>query len=145
LAVVTEGFGGDPGQKNNTRKKHGHRFTQISAVKNKKKDTPSFKVDSTFSFRVYLCLSASAPLALLSFSCGIIKIGSEFGKERRQYELHVTIEQDEAGYYVAEVPALPAVFRREKKLIKRLLRTIKEAIEGCLRSWNPNNPLIPPI
>jgi hypothetical protein len=35
-------------------------------------------------------------------------------------KLHVVVEKDEPGYYVAEVPALPgAVFLREKPVKKR--------------------------
>ena len=39
-------------------------------------------------------------------------------------KLHVIIEKDEAGYYVAEVPALPGCFSQEN--------THEEAIEGWL-------------
>ncbi|KAF0143919.1 MAG: hypothetical protein FD156_2301 [Nitrospirae bacterium] len=46
-------------------------------------------------------------------------------------KLHVIIEQDEAGYYVAEVPALPGCFS-QGKTHDAALANIKEAIEGWL-------------
>jgi predicted RNase H-like HicB family nuclease len=46
-------------------------------------------------------------------------------------KLHVLIEQDEAGYYVAEVPALPGCFS-QGKTYDDALANIKEAIEGWL-------------
>jgi predicted RNase H-like HicB family nuclease len=44
---------------------------------------------------------------------------------------HVIIEQDEAGYYVAEVPALPGCFS-QGKTYEDAIANIKEAIEGWL-------------
>jgi predicted RNase H-like HicB family nuclease len=46
-------------------------------------------------------------------------------------KLHVIIEQDEKGYYVAEVPALPGCFSQGKTR-KEAIANIKEAIEGWL-------------
>jgi predicted RNase H-like HicB family nuclease len=46
-------------------------------------------------------------------------------------KLHVTIVQDEAGYYVAEVPALPGCMSQGKTK-EEALTNIKEAIEGWL-------------
>ena len=46
-------------------------------------------------------------------------------------KLHVIIEQDEEGYYVAEVPALPGCFSQGKTR-KEAITNIKEAIEGWL-------------
>ena len=45
--------------------------------------------------------------------------------------LHVVIEKDEAGYFVAEVPALPGCLSQGKSK-KEALENIKEAIEGWL-------------
>jgi predicted RNase H-like HicB family nuclease len=45
--------------------------------------------------------------------------------------LHINIEQDESGYYVAEVPALPGCFS-QGKTHEEALTNIKEAIEGWL-------------
>ena len=46
-------------------------------------------------------------------------------------KLHVTIEKDEAGYYVADVPALPGCLS-QGKTYDEALANIKEAIEGWL-------------
>jgi predicted RNase H-like HicB family nuclease len=46
-------------------------------------------------------------------------------------KLHVIIEQDEAGYYVAEVPALPGCLS-QGKTYEEAMSNIKEAIEGWL-------------
>ncbi|HHT9131251.1 MAG TPA: type II toxin-antitoxin system HicB family antitoxin [Candidatus Tripitaka californicus] len=46
-------------------------------------------------------------------------------------KLHVIVEKDEAGYYVAEVPALPGCLSQGKTK-EETLENIKEAIEGWL-------------
>jgi predicted RNase H-like HicB family nuclease len=46
-------------------------------------------------------------------------------------KLHVVIEQDEAGYYVAEVLALPGCLSQGKTREEALMN-VKEAIEGWL-------------
>lgn len=46
-------------------------------------------------------------------------------------KLHVHIEQDEAGYFVAEVPALPGCLSQGKTK-KEALDNVHEAIEGWL-------------
>lgn len=46
-------------------------------------------------------------------------------------KLHVVIEQDEAGYYAAEVPALPGCLSQGKKQ-EEAIANVKEAIEGWL-------------
>jgi predicted RNase H-like HicB family nuclease len=46
-------------------------------------------------------------------------------------KLHVIIERDEAGYYVAEVPALPGCLSQGRTK-EEALRNIREAIEGWL-------------
>jgi predicted RNase H-like HicB family nuclease len=46
-------------------------------------------------------------------------------------KLHVIIEQDEAGYYVAEVPALPGCLS-QGNTFDEAITNIKEAIEGWL-------------
>jgi predicted RNase H-like HicB family nuclease len=46
-------------------------------------------------------------------------------------KLHVIVEKDEAGYYVAEVPALPGCFS-QGKTYEEAISNIKEAIEGWL-------------
>lgn len=46
-------------------------------------------------------------------------------------KLHIIIEKDEAGYYVAEVPALPGCLS-QGKTYEEAITNIKEAIEGWL-------------
>jgi predicted RNase H-like HicB family nuclease len=46
-------------------------------------------------------------------------------------KLHVTIEKDEAGYYVAEVPALPGCLS-QGRTYDEAVGNIREAIEGWL-------------
>ncbi|MBI5233300.1 MAG: type II toxin-antitoxin system HicB family antitoxin [Deltaproteobacteria bacterium] len=46
-------------------------------------------------------------------------------------KLHVSVEQDEAGYYVAEVPALPGCLSQGKTM-EEALANIREAAEGWL-------------
>ena len=46
-------------------------------------------------------------------------------------KLHVNIERDEAGYYVAEVPALPGCLS-QGKTSDEAAANIKEAVEGWL-------------
>ncbi|MDI6744147.1 MAG: type II toxin-antitoxin system HicB family antitoxin [Thermodesulfovibrionales bacterium] len=46
-------------------------------------------------------------------------------------KLHIKIEQDQSGYYVAEVPALPGCLS-QGKTYEEALKNIKEAIEGWI-------------
>ncbi len=46
-------------------------------------------------------------------------------------KLHIVIEKDEAGYYVAEVPALPGCMS-QGKTYDETLANITEAVEGWL-------------
>ncbi|MEQ1796161.1 MAG: type II toxin-antitoxin system HicB family antitoxin [Nitrospira sp.] len=48
-------------------------------------------------------------------------------------KLHVVIDQDEAGYYVAEVPALPGCLSQGKTR-EEALTNVKEAIEGWMET-----------
>ncbi|MBI3811829.1 MAG: type II toxin-antitoxin system HicB family antitoxin [Nitrospirae bacterium] len=57
-------------------------------------------------------------------------------------KLHVMVEQDEAGYYVAEVPALPGCLSQGKTR-KEALANIKEAIEGWLEVMDAKHELDP--
>jgi len=50
-------------------------------------------------------------------------------------KLEVIIEQDETGYYVAEVPALPGCVS-QGKTIAEAKANIKEAIMGWLKVMN---------
>ena len=57
-------------------------------------------------------------------------------------KLHVKIEKDEAGYYVAEVPALPGCFS-QGKTYEQAIDNIKEAIEGWIEVMESKQPLDP--
>ena len=46
-------------------------------------------------------------------------------------KLHVMVEQDEAGYFVAEVPALPGCLSQGKTHAEAIAN-VKEAVEGWL-------------
>jgi len=54
-------------------------------------------------------------------------------------KLHVTVEQDEAGYYVAEVPALPGCLSHGNSR-EEAIANIKEAIEGWLEVMESKSP-----
>ncbi len=53
--------------------------------------------------------------------------------------VRVVIEKDEAGYFVAEVPALPGCFSQGKSK-KEALDNIKEAFEGWLEVMEEKHP-----
>ena len=53
--------------------------------------------------------------------------------------LHVVIEKDEAGYFVAEAPALPGCLSQGKTR-EEALENIKEAIEGWLEVMEAKHP-----
>ena len=50
-------------------------------------------------------------------------------------KLHVQIQKDEAGYYVAEVPAMPGCVSQGKTL-SEVKRNIREAIAGWVDVMN---------
>ena len=54
-------------------------------------------------------------------------------------KIHVVIEKDEAGYFVAEVPALPGCLSQGKTQ-KEALKNIKEAVEGWLEVMEAKHP-----
>jgi len=57
-------------------------------------------------------------------------------------KLHIIVEQDEAGYYVAEVPALPGCLS-QGKTSEQAIANIKEAIEGWLEVMESRQELDP--
>ena len=57
-------------------------------------------------------------------------------------KLRVTIEEDEAGYFVAEVPALPGCLSQGKSQ-NEAIANIKEAIEGWLEVMEGRRPFDP--
>ena len=54
-------------------------------------------------------------------------------------KLHVVIEKDEAGYFVAEVPALPGCLSQGKTK-EELLKNTQEAVEGWLEVMESKHP-----
>lgn len=56
---------------------------------------------------------------------------------KREYT--VIIEQDEAGYYMAEVPELDGCHTQAKSL-DELMERVREAIELCLEASQPQRP-----
>ncbi|MCX5813391.1 MAG: type II toxin-antitoxin system HicB family antitoxin [Proteobacteria bacterium] len=57
-------------------------------------------------------------------------------------KLHIIVEQDEAGYYVAEVPALPGCLS-QGKTYKEAVANIAEAVEGWLEVMESKNTYDP--
>ena len=56
-------------------------------------------------------------------------------------EFTVIIEQDEEGYYIAEVPELAGCHTQAKSL-DLLMERIKEAIQLCLEVYGEDRPSI---
>jgi len=54
-------------------------------------------------------------------------------------EFTVVIEQDEEGYYIAEVPQLKGCHTQARSL-DELLERIKEAIKLCLEVYGEESP-----
>ena len=57
-------------------------------------------------------------------------------------KLHVVIEKDEAGFYVADLPALPGCFS-QGKTHEEALENIKEAIVGWLEVMDNKHKVDP--
>jgi predicted RNase H-like HicB family nuclease len=55
-------------------------------------------------------------------------------------KVHVIVEQDEAGYYVAEVPALPGCLSQGKTYEEAIVN-VREAIEGWLETMELKQPV----
>jgi predicted RNase H-like HicB family nuclease len=60
----------------------------------------------------------------------------------RKYEFQVIIEKDEAGYYVAECPALRACYT-QGKTYEEVLENIKDVIALCLDDLKARRKRIP--
>ncbi len=52
-------------------------------------------------------------------------------EEDRNMKLQVVVEEDEAGYFAAEVPALPGCLSQGKSR-EEAIANVKEAVEGWL-------------
>ncbi len=57
-------------------------------------------------------------------------------------KVHVSIEEDEQGFFVAEVPALPGCLSQGKTR-EEAISNIKEAIEGWLEVMEMKNTIDP--
>jgi predicted RNase H-like HicB family nuclease len=57
-------------------------------------------------------------------------------------KLHVVVEEDEAGYFVAEVPALPGCLSQGKTR-DEAIANVKELSKDGLRSWRQSRRLMP--
>ena len=57
-------------------------------------------------------------------------------------KLHVVIEEDDAGYFVAEVPALPGCLSQGKTR-EEAIANIKEAIQGWLEVMEAKGDIDP--
>jgi len=54
-------------------------------------------------------------------------------------KLHVIIEQDEEGYFVAEVPAFPGCLSQGETQ-EEALENVKEAVDGWLEVMEAKHP-----
>jgi predicted RNase H-like HicB family nuclease len=63
--------------------------------------------------------------------CCIIGAMRNSGMRKTRRDFSVIIERDNAGYYVASVPALPGCHTQAKSL-DDLMERVREAIELCL-------------
>ena len=57
-------------------------------------------------------------------------------------KLHVLVEQNEAGFYTVEVPALPGCLAQGKTR-EEALANIKEAVEGWMEVMESKCPIDP--
>lgn len=55
---------------------------------------------------------------------------------RKIHEYTVIIEQDESGYYVAEVPEIKSCYTQAKSL-DELMKRIREVMQLCLEEESP--------
>lgn len=72
----------------------------------------------------------------------MVIFNSKVSKKGDNMKLHIIIEKDEAGYYVAEVPALPGCLS-QGKTYEEAITNIKEAIEGWLEVMESKQTLDP--
>ena len=61
---------------------------------------------------------------------------------KRRHAFQIIIEQDEAGYYVAECPALRACYT-QGKTYEEVIENIKDVIALCLEDLKANRKKIP--
>lgn len=61
---------------------------------------------------------------------------------KRKHVFHIIIERDEAGYYVAECPALKACYT-QGKTYEEVIENIKDVIALCLEDLRGKRKRIP--
>jgi predicted RNase H-like HicB family nuclease len=61
---------------------------------------------------------------------------------KRKHVFQIVIEQDEAGYYVAECPALRACYT-QGKTYEEVIQNIKDVIALCLKDLKARKKSIP--
>jgi predicted RNase H-like HicB family nuclease len=61
---------------------------------------------------------------------------------KRKHVFQIIIEHDEAGYYVAECPALRACYT-QGKTYEEVIENIKDVIAMCLEDLKANKKRIP--
>lgn len=62
---------------------------------------------------------------------------------KRKQAFQVIVEQDEAGYFVAECPALKACYT-QGKTYEEVIENIKDVIALCLQDLKEKGKRIPP-
>ncbi len=62
--------------------------------------------------------------------------------KKRKQVFYVLVERDEAGYYVAECPALRACYT-QGKTYEEVMKNIKDVIELCLEEMKGKGKRIP--
>ena len=61
---------------------------------------------------------------------------------KRKHVFQVIVEQDEAGYYVAECPALRACYT-QGKTYEEVMENIKDVIALCLEDFRAQGKKVP--
>jgi predicted RNase H-like HicB family nuclease len=61
---------------------------------------------------------------------------------RRKHVFHVIVEQDEAGYFVAECPALKACYT-QGRTFEEAIENIKDVIALCLEDLRKRGGKVP--
>ena len=62
--------------------------------------------------------------------------------KKQKHAFHVIVEQDEAGYYVAECPALKACYT-QGRTYEEVMENIKDVIEMCLEDLKAKRQKVP--
>jgi predicted RNase H-like HicB family nuclease len=99
-------------------------------------------LDPPASIRVPRCGAGAVTDGMIALSIVILG-GNLTGYAESLMKYRVLIEQDEDGFFVAEVPALPGCISQGGTR-EEALASIREAIAGYLESLNEHQEPIPP-